>query len=167
MIRRVAFRKAIAAGVLGAAAWEVTARALSVMGFKLFDIVQTLGTMLFGADAHFWLWWPVGMLLHATVGAVWAIFYAYFFWSTFDLRPMVQGVLFSLLPAALAGLVMVPQLGLMRSASAAPFSVFALELGVGGPLMLILGHLIYGAVLGSLYTRPVGYPVGKRVVIDG
>ena len=46
--------------------------------------------------------------------AVWAIFYGYFFWSAFNWRPAVQGLVFSLIPAVLAGLVMVPQLGWMH-----------------------------------------------------
>jgi hypothetical protein len=167
MIRRVAFQKAIVAGVLGALAWETVARVSTAFGFRVFDIVHSLGMLVFGTDARFWEWWPTGMILHASVGAIWAIFYAYFFWSTFDLRPTVQGILFSILPAALAGLVMVPQLGLMRSPSAGAFSVFAVDLGIGGPLMLVLGHLIYGLVLGSLYVRPVGYRTGKRIALDG
>ena len=167
MIRRVAFRKAIVAGVFGAAAWGAAARLLSVCGLSVFDIVWTLGTLVFGTDARAWEWWPTGLILHASVGAVWAIFYAYFFWSTLDLRPTLQGILFSMLPAVLAGLVMVPQLGLMRSASASVFSVFALDLGFGGPLMLVLGHLFYGLVLGRLYVRPVGYRTGKRIILDG
>ncbi len=167
MIRRVAFKKAIVAGALGAVAWEVAARLLIVGGFPVFDIVQTLGYMMFGESSPAWQWWPTGMVLHCTVGAVWAIFYAYFFWSTFDRRPVVQGILFSVIPAILAGTVMVPQLELMIESPGQPLGIFAYHIGAGGPLMIIIGHVIYGAVLGSLYVRPVGYPVGRRVPLHG
>ncbi|MFL5537070.1 MAG: hypothetical protein ACJ8AP_15290 [Gemmatimonadales bacterium] len=86
MIRRVAFRKAIAGGLAGAVAWELVVRLLRFSGVPLGDLVHLLGTMLVGR-APAWLWWPTGMTLHLGVGAVWAIFYAYFFWSTFAWRP--------------------------------------------------------------------------------
>src|SRR5687768_4336195 len=113
MIRRVSFRKAILAGIAGATAWEVAVRLLIQFGLQMFDLVHVLGTMVFSPGAPAWMWWPVGMLMHASAGAIWAIFYAYFFWSLFDTRPALQGLLFSLLPALLAGLVMIPQMDLM------------------------------------------------------
>jgi hypothetical protein len=166
MIRLVAYKKAIVAGALGAAVWETVIRALIAVGFPMFDLVRTLGTMTVGQAVTPWQWWTAGMLMHALVGAIWAVFYAYFFWSLFDRPPVVQGLIFSLLPAVLAGLIMVPQMDLMNErivAGALPqHSFFAVGIGWGGPAAVILGHLVYGAVLGSLYRNPVGYPVGQR-----
>jgi hypothetical protein len=164
MIRRVAFKKALLGGVLGALAWEAAARVLVLFEVPMFDIVRILGTMLCGEDAPFWQWWPVGAAMHGAVGAMWAMFYAYFFWSLVDTRPILQGILFSFLPAALAGLVMIPQMDLMLNGTHPPLGVFARGLGVGGPVSVVVGHMIYGAILGSLYVRPVGYAVGKRMV---
>ncbi|HEX5885338.1 MAG TPA: hypothetical protein VFY67_12430 [Pyrinomonadaceae bacterium] len=170
MIRRVAFGKAILAGAAGALAWEVVVRALIGLGLPLFDLVFTLGTMVLGQVGP-WFWWPAGMALHATVGAIWAIFYAYFFWSTYDWSPTVQGLVFSLGPAVLAGLIMVPQMGLMNplmlNGTLRPPGVFATTLGWGGPAGIVLGHLIYGIVMGSIYVKPVGYRVGRRIVPYG
>jgi hypothetical protein len=169
VIRRVAFRKAVFAGAVGALAWEIVARVLIVAGVPLFDLVYILGTMVAGRTSP-WEWWPIGMALHATVGAIWSIFYAYFFWSTFDLSPPLQGLLFSVGPTILAGLIMVPQMGFMHELVLngqlpAP-GVFAMKLGWGGPAGILLGHLIYGLVMGSLYIRPVGHPVRKTLVHD-
>jgi hypothetical protein len=166
MIRRVAFTKAIYAGCLGAAAWELVARGLVLAGVPVFDIVRTLGVLIQGTEAPAWKWWPVGMLLHSIVGAVWAIFYAYFVWSTFRTRPLFQGMIFSILPACLAGLIMVPQLDQMREFRPERLGLFAAAIGLGGPIMIVLGHLIYGAVLGSLYTRPVGYAAHRPFRIN-
>src|SRR5438105_3676840 len=113
MIRRVDFGKAVLAGVAGALAWDGAVRLLLRLGLPLFDIVHVLGTMILGRSAV-WEWWPAGMVLHAMVGAIWAIFYAYFFWSSFDWPPPVQGLVFSIAPAILAGLVMIPQMGYMN-----------------------------------------------------
>jgi len=168
VIRRVAFRKAILAGIIGAVAWDFSVRALILAGLPLGDLVRFLGTMMAGHASPI-VWWPTGLILHASVGAIWAIFYAYFFWSTFDrLPPAVQGLVFSLIPIVLAGLVMLPQLGWMhplalRGEITRP-GLFGIGIGWGGPASIILGHLIYGATMGSLYTRPVGHPTGGRLV---
>ena len=82
MIRRVAFTKAILAGAVGAAVWEGVARIAASIGLPVFDLVRTLGTLVLG-DVPAPIWWSTGMLLHAGVGAMWAILYAYFFWSSF------------------------------------------------------------------------------------
>jgi hypothetical protein len=164
MIGKVAFRKAAIAGAAGAAAWELVIRLMIWAGLPMFDLVRVLGTMMFGPDASAWRRWPAGIAMHATVGAVWAVFYAYFFWSLFDTRPALQGLLFSLLPALLAGLIMVPQMDLMLDGALPRFRVFAIGMGIIGPVSIVLGHLIYGVIMGSIYVRPVGYRVGSEVV---
>jgi hypothetical protein len=114
-----------------------------------------------------WFQWPVGLVLHASVGIVWAIFYAYFFWSTFDWRPAFQGLAFSCIPIVLAGLVMLPQIGWMhplvlRGDLPRP-GFFDSGEGWPGPAGLVLGHLVFGFTMGLLYTRPVGSPARQRV----
>jgi hypothetical protein len=171
MIRRVAFKKAILAGVSGAIAWEAAVRVLIWLGLPLFDLVRVLGMMILGGGVSFWQWWLVGLTLHCIVGAIWAIFYAYFFWSIYDLRPALQGMIFSLLPTLLAGLIMIPQMDFMHplvlSGTAPKHRFFALGIGWLGPVSVVLGHLIYGAVMGAIYTKPVGYAVGQKAVRYG
>lgn len=165
MMRLVAFRKATIAGAAGAVAWEAAVGAAAAAGMTVFDLPKTLGTLLAPA-APAWEWWPAGMLLHAMVGAIWAIFYAYFFFSTLDAAPAVQGLVFSLAPLALAGLIMAPQMALMHplilAGRMADPGIFAARLGWGGPLSLAAGHSVYGAVMGALYTRPVGHRVAAH-----
>lgn len=63
---------------------------------------------------------------------------------------------------------MVPQMDLMLDAEAPMMlGVFARGLGWYGPLTIVAGHLIYGAVMGSIYVRPVGYAVGRYKVTYG
>ena len=159
MIRIVSLRKAAAAGAAAAIAWEIVLRGLDWAGFPLFDVVRSLGTLAFpdGPDAA---WWAVGMIGHLLVGALWAIFYAYFFWSWFDWRPPVQGMVFALLPAALASFLVVPQVELMHRASSivevSP-ATFLQALSWREAAGILVGHLIFGAVMGAIYVRPVGY----------
>jgi len=167
MIRRVAFKKAVFAGACGSLAWELIVRVLIFAGLPLFDLVKVLGILAFGPGTPAEYWWPVGLFMHLVVGAIWAIFYAYFFWSIVDLRPVLQGIIFSILPAILAGLIMVPQMDIMTDGQMPKFGPFAYGLGWFGPVTIIAGHLIYGAVMGSLYTKPVGYPASRREVVYG
>src|SRR3954451_22220129 len=113
MIRYVAYGKAVLAGMAGAVAWELVARPLILAGVPFVDIVGTLGGVAL-PHASVWASWTVGMLLHLIVGAIWAVFYAYFFWSVLPLRPVLQGLVFAFVPMPLAIFIMHPQLELMR-----------------------------------------------------
>jgi hypothetical protein len=150
------------AGAAGALAWEFFARALILFGVPLFDITWTLGT---GITQSYW--WPVGVLLHLCVGAIWAVFYSYFFWTTIKAPPALQGLAFAALPTVLAGLVMVPQIGWMHPAVLSghlPFpGIFAFHNGWGGPAGIVLGHAIFGVTMGTIYTHPVGYRAPARI----
>lgn len=165
MLRKVAFSKALLAGAAGALAWEASARLLGrLLGEPLFDITYLLGT-LFTGDTPVLVWWPIGIALHMLVGGIWAVFYAYFFWSTLDWRPALQGLAFAFLPMLLAAFIMRPQLELMHPlvlAGRLPYSgLYGLDADWRSSAGLVLGHLIWGAVLGTLYTRPVGRPTSR------
>ena len=159
MLRVVAFRKAILAGIAGALVWEAALRLLALAGVPTFDIVRELGTLAFpnGSAAE---WWPAGIAAHALVGAAWALFYAYFFWARFEWPPALQGLAFAALPATLATLVVYPQLQLMHlhwdgvQRDWHNFLVGLERTRFGG---LLLGHALFGLTVGAIYTRPVGY----------
>jgi len=164
MLRVVAFKKAILAGVVGAFAWDATSRILSVAGVPVLDLVRELGTLVV-PDGRPIEWWPPGILAHALVGAGWALFYAYFFWGRFRWPPAIQGLAFSAIPALLATLIVIPQLELMHLPEHAVRLDWRWYLGgleqtklVG----LLVGHAVFGLTVGAIYTRPVGYPVDRR-----
>ena len=159
MLRVVAFRKAIAAGAAGAVVWEASLRLLALLGLPSFDLVRELGTLAFpsGGAAE---WWPAGMAAHATVGAAWALFYAYFFWARFRWPPVLQGLAFAALPAALAALVVYPQLQLMhlrQDMVQLDWHEFLTGLEQTRLTGLLAGHALFGLTVGALYTHPVGY----------
>lgn len=163
MNRVVALRKAAAAGIAGAVAWEILLRSVLAAGIPTFDIVKSLGTLAF-PDGPAPAWWMVGMAAHAFVGLCWAIFYAYFFWARLEWRPPLQGLVFILLPAVLALFLMSPQFELMHfEASIVRLTPDLLlpplsPLEIGG---LLAGHVIFGLTVGVIYTHPVGYPATK------
>ena len=163
MLRIVAFRKAILAGAAGALLWEGALRVLALLGFPSFDIVRELGTLAFprGSAAE---WWPAGMAAHALVGAVWALFYAYFFWARFRWPPALQGLAFAILPATLAALIVYPQLQLMhlhQEVVQLDWREFLAGLERTKLAGLLIGHALFGLAVGALYTHPVGYPADR------
>ena len=167
MIRVVALRKAALAGAVGALAWEAVMRGAILAGVPLFDIVRGLGTLVSAEPS---VWWPLGLAAHMGVGVCWALVYAYFFWARFDWPPPVQGLVFSLVPAALALTIVGPQLELMHSdASIVTLTLERLlpELSTGHIGGLLLGHAIFGLIVGALYTRPVGYPADRPPPVRG
>lgn len=167
MIRIISLRKAILAGAAGAIAWEVVLRLLALAGLPLVDIVRGLG-LIAAPGAGPEVWWPIGMALHLLVGVIWAVFYAYFAWSVLPWRPVWQGVVFALLPTVLAMTVVYPQVAVMQAPQevlhASPWPLMA-DVSWRERAGILLGHLLYGAALGALYTRPVGYPANKPPAI--
>ena len=166
MIRVISYWKAILAGVAGAFAWEALARLLLLAGFPAYDVVRLMGTLVAG-PGNAWLWWPAGMVMHALAGALWAIFYAYFFWSVLDRPPAQQGLIFAIGPAVLTIFIFHPQLELMHRegpALAGYAALFGLAHGWQAPASILLLHAAYGLVMGALYTKPVGAPAGKRLL---
>ena len=163
MIRVVSFPKAVGAGALAALAWELVIRTLALLGLPLFDVVRGLGTLAFPSGPAL-AWWSVGLLIHVMVGALWAIFYAYFFWTWLNAKPAVQGLAFAVVPALLAAIIVYPQLQLMHSGAqtaTVPLLYPLLDMPWRDAVGLVLGHAIYGTVLGAVYTHPVGYPTGR------
>ncbi|MES2137885.1 MAG: family 1 glycosylhydrolase [Pseudomonadota bacterium] len=163
MLRVVAFRKAILAGSAGAFVWEAVLRVLRLLGYRSFDLVRELGTLVFPSGQPI-EWWPVGMAAHAAVGAAWALFYAYFFWARFRWPPALQGLAFAILPATLAILIVDPQLSLMhlgQPMAQLDWQHFLIGLERTTFVGLLIGHAVFGLTVGAIYTHPVGYRVDR------
>ena len=159
MIRIVSAPKAMLAGAAAALVMALVLKALALAGASAPDLAADLGVIVLPGGPG-WAAWLAGLALHLVVGVLWAVFYAYFFWSLIPWRPVWQGLIFSLAPALLAELVVYPQLKLMQGpapvAHANALSLLA-TVSWSDRATLLAGHLVYGAVLGALYVRPVGY----------
>src|SRR3546814_7710909 len=97
-----------------------------------------------------------GMVIHATVGAIWAIFYAYFFWSIFDWPPAFQGMAFSLLPTLLALFIAYPHLQMMPlDVPTALFTPLAIIRSGSWQetFGLLTGQLIFGGAIGRAHVN--------------
>ena len=161
MIRQVAYGRAVMAGALGALAWASLSLLLRALGLPVPDMVDPVGAVAFPAGDPL-LRWAAGLALHLAVGALWGLVYAYFVFSLLPLPPVLQGIAFAMGPLLLALFVLRPQLRLMLAGGVEAGLLVRPALSrqaevIGVPAALLAGHLIWGAILGALYTRPTGY----------
>jgi beta-glucosidase/6-phospho-beta-glucosidase/beta-galactosidase len=163
MIRVVSLKKAVAAGLAGAAVMELCSFAASVAGLPTVDFVAQLSSVAF--DHSPILTNAAALAVHLAVGVCWAIFYAFFFWGRINARPPIQGLFFSLLPAALAIFVVYPELALIRHHSAVvtlDVRSFLAPLTLPNSAGLLVEHALFGLTIGAIYRRPVGYAADKK-----
>jgi hypothetical protein len=164
VIRVVAIRKAVAAGVGGAIAMEIFSRVGALLGLKTIDFIAELSSVAFGGSRL--LADSAAVIAHLTVGVCWAIFYAFFFWGRLrKLRPPLQGLVFAILPAVLATFVVYPELALIHhkiDVINLTVAGFFAPLSVPAIASILIGHALFGLTMGAIYRKPVGYRVGTK-----
>ena len=161
MIRSVDLSKAVKAGAAGALAMEALSYALRLAGIRSVDLARELGSVLVPMDHG--VGWAGGLVAHVGVGIAWALFYAYFVWGRLKWPPVLQGLAFSAVPAILAILFVYPQLKLMQAHEEIATLQWRDLTEQSLPVLIgiVAMHAIYGVVVGLIYRRPVGYPVGR------
>ncbi len=122
-----------------------------LMGMPKMDIATMLGTMFLASPgAAFWL----GLMIHLMMGTV--LFPAIYH---FLLQPVSgsgsgRGLLFGLLLWATANLMVMPMMGrihpMVKNGMMPAPGFLMLNLGVMAPIGSLIGHLLYGVVLGKL-----------------
>lgn len=161
MIRVVALGKAVIAGVCGAAVMEAFFLVSRAAGLATVDLVAQLTSVQLQHSP--WIAELLGLAGHLAIGVCWAIFYALFFWGRLHARPLLQGMVFALIPATGAILAVYPELALMhRSPDIVVLTAqsFWAPLSVEAAASLLASHLLFGLTIGAIYRRPVGYAVG-------
>jgi len=136
--------RAAAAGLLGTAAMTALLLIEPSVGLPNIAIGQILSTSLGFASAHLTVGPALGWIVHFLVGIGLALVYAGFFERRLPGGPLLRGALYGVLVFVVAQLVFMPLVG---------GGVFSR----GNPEMIagsLLGHLVYGGVVGWIYTLP-------------
>jgi len=163
VIRIVSFKKAIAAGLAGAVVMEACSFAARLAGLPSVDFVKELSSVAF--DHSPLLTNGCALAVHLSIGVAWAVFYAFFVWGRLPVRPWLQGLLFSFLPAVLAIFIVFPELALLRrpvDSVTLDFASFFAPLTLPVGASLLAGHLLFGLTIGAIYRRPVGYAADTK-----
>lgn len=131
-------RKAVLAGVIGTAAMTfVGAIVAPMMGMPRMNPAEMLAGQMGGNLV-------VGWLAHFMIGAMLALIYAALAPSLKG-APWLRGATYALAPWLLQQLAVMPMMG-------APMFSGSMALAGGS----LVGHLIYGAVVGTIYGEPAG-----------
>ena len=131
------FGRAVLAGLIGTLGMTIVMLMAPLMGMPPMPI----GNMLAG-----FMHVPValGWIMHFMIGTVLAVGYVYLFAARLPGKPFIRGLIYSLIPWLMAQIIVNPMMGAGVFASATPTPI----LFVMGSLV---GHLVYGAVLGAVY----------------
>lgn len=122
-----------------------------MLGMPKMDIAAMLGSMLGGGmpATGSGAWW-MGMTLHFINGTIiFPLIYAYVLYSRLPGAPWLKGATWGIILWAIAQAVVMPMMGMGFFSSGAPQPLMA----VTGSLM---GHLVYGAILGGSAGRAAG-----------
>lgn len=142
--------KAFLAGVMGGIATTVVLAIVRATGVPV-NLEEVMGSMITGALGP--TAFSIGFILHLVISGLIALLYAVGFEYGTRRADWLIGVAFSLVHTLLAGLftIVLPLIHpLMTSDVAAP-GPFMAGLGLTGVALFILMHLVYGAVVGTIY----------------
>ncbi len=143
------FGRAVLAGLIATIIMSIVQAMAPMMGLPRMDIAALVGSMLGGSLV-------VGWIVHLMMGSIlWAAVYAYIVEPRLGGAPWVRGLTYGFLLAVFVLIIGFPVLGAMFS-SLTPKPGF-LGMGIGGAMGtmgVIIGHLVYGLVLGGIYGQP-------------
>lgn len=137
--KRAAVAGAIGTGIL-TALWLVEPS----IGLPKIAIGQILSTFMSVSVAHLRVGIAGGWIVHLVVGILLALIYARFFADRLSGPPAARGAIYGALVFVVAQSVFMPLVG------AGFFAHGDLELLAGS----LLGHIVYGSVVGWIYDRP-------------
>jgi uncharacterized membrane protein YagU involved in acid resistance len=150
------FGQAIKAGLIAWVVFTLVLYMAPLMGVPKMDVPAMLGGM-FGLNSL-----ALGWVMHLMIGVVLALIYAYWFADVAGGAPWVRGLTFGMLPWLAMMVVIAPMLPVVNPMLAKmPPGVFLANMGIMASVGSLIGHLIWGAVLGAVYG---GVEVRRRAV---
>ena len=144
-------KKLLIGGFFATAAMTMLMYAAPMMGMPKMDIATLLGSMFLSSPTPAFL---VGMAIHLMMGTLlFPVIYH------FTLQPVSgtgrsQGIVLGTILWAVANLMVMPMMGavhpLVKSGMMPAPGLLMLNLGILAPMGSLMGHLLYGVVLGKL-----------------
>lgn len=113
------------------------------------DIAQMQGSMVLEQGSAAFM---MGMVMHFMIGVILAIVYALVWEVTAVPVTWWSGLIFGFVHGLIALMVMPMMMRMHKEVQAGRFPNLIREGGMMGVAGLIIGHLVYGLILGLLYT---------------
>ena len=136
--------RAVVAGAIATASMTALLLIEPAVGLPEIAIGQLLSTSLSVTTAHLSIGPAMGWLIHFLVGIAWAVLYAGFLLVRLPGAPVARGLVYGFLVFLLAQSLLLPVV------SGGFFSGGDRSMLTGS----LLGHLVYGGVLGWIYGAP-------------
>lgn len=141
----------IVAGIAGALAFSIFTGMARSMGMTKMSIEKMLGAMFGeGSTATF-----MGWMMHLVSGIVFAVIYVLIFNFLGTTNGWLYGAIIGLFHGLGVGAVLMPMMGAMHPAIKAGKleapGFFGINTGSMTPMGIVVGHIIFGAVLGGVY----------------
>jgi uncharacterized membrane protein YagU involved in acid resistance len=137
------------AGAAATAAMTVLIYMGPLMGMPKMDIAQMQGSMVLEQGNTAFM---MGMVMHFIVGIAIAIVYALIWEATAIPVIWWSGLIFGLVHGLIALMVMPMMMKMHKEVQAGRFPNLLKAGGMMGIAGFIVGHLVYGVILGLLYT---------------
>ena len=138
-------KRAVIGGIAGTVAMTVLMLTAPAMGLPPMNVGAMLGSAMGGSLI-------LGWMAHFVVGTGLALGYGLLFAGRLPGPGPVRGATYAILPWLVAQVVVMPMMGVGLFSGSV--------LAAGGSLM---GHLLYGAVLGAIYGLPSSDDVHARL----
>jgi uncharacterized membrane protein YagU involved in acid resistance len=141
MKTQFSIKSALIAGLIATVAMTAFTFMAPLMGFEM-DIPKMLASTM-GAPII------IGWIAHFMVGEILAINFAVIFLKTTNkTSDLKSGALFGLIPWFIAQVMVIPMMSVMSGAS---YSAGLFSGSIMIAMASLVGHLIYGAILGGIY----------------
>lgn len=134
---KLSLGRGLLAGAVGTAAITMLMLGAPLMGMPKMPIGEMLGSFLHIGSAAGWA-------MHVVIGLVLALIYAGFFASRLPGGPALRGAIYGFGVFLVAQIVVTPMMG------GGVFSGGNMPMIVGS----LMGHLVYGALVGLIYREP-------------
>jgi hypothetical protein len=125
-----------------------------MMGISNFSFETYLGKLFYG-ETYKDRAWLVGFLLNLGMGGMFGMLYGYFFEYSFYRANARNGILVGLIHTAVAAIAVFPFFNIIHEFLGheryAGFGILGSGQSPATPVVITLGHLLYGATLGTLY----------------
>jgi uncharacterized membrane protein YagU involved in acid resistance len=147
--------KAVIAGFAGTMAMTLFAMMAPMMGMPEMNVPKML-SMTMGLPQI------AGWAGHFMIGIIIAISYSLIFAEKIKANPVVKGIIFSVIPWLMAQLIVMPMMSAMNGMS------FTSGIFSGSFIMALgslMGHFVYGAVLGGIYrVNTSEYAINENLI---
>ncbi|SRR6266498_6159177 len=140
-MKNISISKAIFAGISGTIAMTLMMVIAPVMGLPKMDIPMMLAGVMKTSIG-------IGWAAHFMIGTILALLYAAVFYNLLPGPGFVRGMIYSLLPWLMAQLLVMPMMMVMQGM---PFSAGLFSGSFIMALGSLIGHLVYGFVVGIIY----------------